>query len=180
MVERDIIMHTYTYQLPAVKGSKEHIHIFSEENQVIYTTYRKYKSILQEFIDAWIDEFRLYCEFEGIDSSGNVVATSHKKHYFSKRSKSVLTINKETYYAETVGIDAITPTYKIIGLDLQMKTTINEKRLVRFYENEEVVANIQLSFSNRRRCILEIEEVATIQHPLFYVISAQMFYFIGE
>ena len=136
-MERDIIMHTYTYKLPAVKGSKEHIHIFNEEDQVTYTTYRKYQSIFQEFIDAWIGEFRLFCEFEGIDSSGNVVATSHKKHYFSKRSKSILTINKETFYAETEGMDAITPTYKIEGVNLQMKTTINENRLVHFYENGE-------------------------------------------
>ena len=173
-------MNTYTYQLPLVKGSKKTIHILNAKKEHVYTMKQTYKSIFHEFFDFWIGELQLLCAFDGRDQEGKVVVQSKKKHYLTKRSDSILIMESDSYRAKMEDGDAITPTYKIEGTNVQMKVTIDFNRLVKFYENGSVIAKIQLHFSKNKESELVIDELATIQQPLFYTIFAQMFYFVGE
>ena len=58
-------MHTYTYQLPLVKGSKKTIHILNAKNEHVYTMNQTYKSIFHELFDFWIGKLQLLCAFDG-------------------------------------------------------------------------------------------------------------------
>ena len=178
-------MRNYTYQLPLAKGSIKQILVYDEKDEVIYTFKRTYKTILHQFFDIWIGENRLLCNFDGYDETGNKIIESYKKHSIAKRSKTILRFVesyeiKELFTAEIVGIDAITPTYKIESPNTKLITKIDFSRLVHFYEKGNVVAILQLHFSNKQKNYLEIKDNASIQNPLFYIIYSQMFYFVGE
>jgi len=134
-----------------------------------------YKTILHKFFDVWIGENRLLCNYEGYDVTGKKIIESYKKHSFVE-SYDV----KEHFTAEIDGIDAFTPTYKIESPNTKLITKIDFSRLVHFYEKGNVVAILQLHFSNTQKSHLEIKNKASIQNPLFYLIYSQMFYFIGE
>lgn len=173
-------MHTYTYQLPLTKSSTKTIHIFNAENEPIYTMKRTYKTIFHQLFDSWIGEFKLICEYEGRNQNGDMIVKSKIKHALIKRSESILIMESDAFRAQIESGDMITPTYNIEGASVRMKVKIDFNRFVQFYENGTVIAKIQLNFSNNKESELVIDELATIQCPLFYAIYAQMFYFVGE
>lgn len=160
-------MHTYTYQLPLVKGSKKAIHILNASNEQVYTMNRTYKSIFHELFDLWIGNLQFLCEYEGRNQEGMVVVQSKKKHFLTKRSHSILIMESDLFRAQIEDGDAITPTYKIEGTNIQMKVTIDFNRFVQFYENGSVIAKIQLNFSKDKESELVIDKLATIHNPLF-------------
>ena len=178
-------MNNYTYQLPSSKGSKNQILVYDENDKVIYLFKRSYKTILHQFFDVWIGENQLFCHYDGYDVTENKIIESYKKHSFAKRSKTMLSIVenndvKEFFTAEIDGIDAITPTYKIESPSTKLITKIDFSSLVHFYDKGNVVAVLQLHYSNTQKSNLQIKNNASIQNPLFYIIYSQMFYFIGE
>ena len=178
-------MRNYTYQLPLAKGSTQQIVVHDENDEVIYTFKRTYKTILHQIFDIWIGKNRLLCHYDGYDATGNKIIESYKKHSIAKRTKNMLSFVenceiKELFTAEIDGIDAITPTYKIESPNTKLITKIDFSRLVHFYEKGNVVAILQLHFSNKQKSYLEIKNNSSIQNPLFYIIYSQMFYFIGE
>ena len=173
-------MHTYTYQLPLTKASTKTIHIFNAEHEPLYTMKRTYKTIFHQLFDAWIGKFQLLCEYEGRNQNGDLIVQSGIKHALIKRSASILTTQSDVYRAQIEHGDMITPTYTIEGKNIQLKVKIDFNRFVQFYENGAVIAKIQLNFLNNIESELVIDELATIQCPLFYAIYAQMFYFVGE
>ncbi len=177
-------MKNYTYQLPLAKGSIKQILVYDENDEIIYTFKRTYKTILHQIFDIWIGENQLLCHYDGYDVTGNKIIESYKKH-FAKRHKIMMRFVesydvKETFTAETDGFDDFTPTYKIESPNTKLITKIDFSRLVHFYEKGNVVAILQLHFSNKQKSHLEIKNNASIQNPLFYIIYSQMFYFIGE
>lgn len=173
-------MHTYTYQLPLTKASTKAIHIFNAEHEPIYSMKRTYKTIFHQLFDSWIGEFKLICEYEGRNQNGEVIVKSGIKHALIKRSESILIMETDVFRAQIELGDMITPTYNIEGKNVQMKVRIDFNRFVQFYEKGTVIAKIQLNFLNNKESELVIDELATIQCPLFYAIYAQMFYFVGE
>lgn len=178
-------MRNYTYQLPLAKGSIQQIVVHDENDEVIYTFKRTYKTILHQIFDIWIGKNQLLCHYDGYDATGNKIIESYKKHSIAKRTKNMLNFVesseiKELFTAEIDGIDAITPTYKIESPNTKLITKIDFSGLVHFYEKGNVVAILQLHFSNKQKSYLEIKSNASIQNPLFYIIYSQMFYFIGE
>jgi hypothetical protein len=174
-------MITYYYQLPLAKGSTKQILISDESGEPIYSMQRTYKSILHHFFDLWIGKNQVLCEYEGYDQQGNLLAQCHKKHSLTKRSKTIIKMNNaKIYTAEIDGIDAITPTYIIVNPAIKLVAKIDFNRHVKFYEDGQVVAKLQLYFSSNKKSELIIDEQATIQNPLFYSILTQVFYFVGE
>ena len=178
-------MRNYTYQLPLAKGSIKQIVVHDENDEVIYTFKRTYKTILHQIFDVWIGKNQLLCHYEGYDVAGNKIIESYKKHGIVKRTKNILSFFescevKELFTAETDWFDDFTPTYKIESPNTKLTTKIDFSRLVHFYEKGNVVAILQLHFSNKQKSHLEIKNNASIQNPLFYIIYSQMFYFIGE
>jgi len=106
-------MRNYTYQLPLSKGSIKQILVYDENDEVIYTFKRTYKTILHHFFDVWIGKNQLLCHYNGYDVTGNKTIESYKKHSFAIRTKTMLSIVescdiKELFTAEIDGIDAIT------------------------------------------------------------------------
>jgi len=89
-------------------------------------------------------------------------------------------MSEEIYFAEIEDFDAITPTYIIENSNIKLLSKIDYNRQVKFYEEEKVIAELQLYFSVNKKSILQVYESASIQNPLFYTIFSQMFYFIGE
>lgn len=172
------LLNTYTYQLPLVKGSKKAIHILNATNEHVYTMNRTYPSIVHEIFDGWIGNQQLICAFEGRNLEGKVIVQCQKKHFLMKRSQSILTMGLDSFFAQIEDGDAITPTYNIVGPNIQIKVTIDFNRFVQFYENGRVIAKIQ--YLKNRETELMIDELATVRNPLFYAIFAQMFYFVGE
>jgi len=178
-------MRNYTYQLPLSKGSTKQNLVYDENDEVIFTFKRTYKSILHQFFDVWIGKNQLLCHYDGYDVTGNKKIESYKKHSLTKRTKTMLRFAesydiKGLFTAETQGMDAFTPTYKIVSPTTKLTTKIDFSRLVHFYENGSIVAILQLHFSNTQKSNLEIKSDASIQNPLFYILYSQMFYFIGE
>ena len=177
-------MRNYTYQLPLAKGSIKQIVVHDENDEVIYTFKRTYKTILHQIFDIWIGKNQLLCHYDGYDVTGNKILESYKKH-FAKRPKTILRFVesydvKETFTAETDGFDDFTPTYNIESPNTKLITKIDFSGSVHFYEKGNVVAILQLHFSNKQKSQLEIKNNASIQNPLFYIIYSQIFYFIGE
>lgn len=174
-------MKEYTYQLPLTKGNTNQIIIFDETNTSQYYFKRIYKSFFHQIFDSWIGNFQLLAEYQGYDLKGNIVARAYKKHYLLKRSETLLRLdNGALFTAKMDGFDVITPTYHIKGKDLHLITKIDMKRFVQFYEDKHVVASIQLYFKPSKKSELQVLKRATIQNPLFYILYAQMFYFLGE
>lgn len=173
-------MHTYTYKLPLTKSSTKTIQIFNTTNEPIYTIKRTYKTIFHQLFDSWIGEYKLICEYEGKNQNGDVIVNSKIKHALIKRSESILILGSDVFHAQIEDGDMITPTYNIEGTSVQIKVKIDFNQFVQFYENGTVIAKIQLNFLNNKESELVIDELATIQCPLFYAIYAQMFYFVGE
>ena len=173
-------MNTYTYKLPLSKASTKTIHIFNDTNEPIYTMKRTYKTIFHQLFDSWIGEYKLICEYEGRNQKGDLIVKSGIKHALIKRSESILVMESNVFHAQIEFGDMITPTYNIVGTGVQLRVKIDFNRCVQFYENEIVIAKIQLNFLNNQKSELVIEELATIRCPLFYAIYAQMFYFVGE
>jgi len=173
-------MHTYSYQLPLAKGTTKQILILDEFDEPIYSIQRTYKTIFHQFFDLWIGENQLLCEYEGSNQKGELLVQCRKQHSFTKRSKTILKMNQEIYFAEIEGFDAITPSYTIESSSINLISKIDFNRQVNFYEKGHVIAKLQLYFSANKKSKLEIYENASIQNPLFYIIFSQMFYFIGE
>ncbi|MEK5186211.1 hypothetical protein MKY51_14110 [Solibacillus sp. FSL R5-0691] len=173
-------MNTYTYKLPLTKSSTITIQILNDKNDPIYTMKRTYKTILHQLFDSWIGEYKLICEYEGRNQNGDLIVKSGIKHALIKRSESILVMGSDVFRAQIEHGDMITPTYNIAGSGVQLKVKIDFNQYVQFYENGIVIAKIQLNFLNKQKSELVIEELATIQCPLFYAIYAQMFYFVGE
>ena len=95
-------MRNYTYQLPLAKGSIKQIVVHDENDEVIYTFKRTYKTILHQIFDIWIGKNQLLCHYDGYDVTGNKILESYKKH-FAKRPKTILRFVesydvKETFY----------------------------------------------------------------------------------
>ena len=154
--EKENFMKRYTYQLPLAKGSIKQIVVYDENNEVINTFKRTYKTILHQIFDAWIGKNQLLCHYEGYDVAGNIIIESYKKHGIVKRTKNMLSFVenrdvKELFTAEIDGIDAITPTYKIESPNTKLKTKIDFSRLVHFNEEGNIVAILQLHFSSTHK-----------------------------
>ncbi len=173
-------MHTYSYQLPLAKGSTNQILILDELDEPIYSMKRTYKTIFHQFFDLWIGKNQFLCEYEGSNQKGELLVQCRKQHRFTKRTKTILEMNEEMYFAEIEGFDAITPSYTIESPSNKLISKIDFNRQVHFYEKGRVIAKLQLCFSANKKSKLEISENASIQNPLFYTVFSQMFYFIGE
>ncbi|SEJ82286.1 hypothetical protein SAMN04488127_2919 [Bhargavaea ginsengi] len=173
-------MKIYTYQLPLTKGSTQEVTLYDESEKPQYLFKRVYKSFFHQIFDGRIGNFQFLSEFHGYDLKGNKVVRAYNKYSLTS-SETLLQLDKESLFiAKFEGFNSITPTYHIKSEVIQIFSTIDTKRFVQFYEDKQLIASIQLYFKPNIKSELKLYSAGTIQNPLFYVLCAQIFYFVGE
>src|SRR5690625_3852762 len=97
-----------------------------------------------------------------------------RPHYYLQ------TIAGEAYKAIQTNQTSFYPEFKIIGSnELTIKTKTKGLNSVNFYQNNQIIAEIDYAKGVKPKIDIRITKSASIQDPLFYAVYYQMLYFIG-
>ncbi|NRG48516.1 hypothetical protein HRF87_27935 [Bacillus sp. CRN 9] len=178
-------MKAYSYQGPYVKSSTVRAIIKDENGNEHGSLERHFKSIFHKIFDMWIGENKLLSNFRAFNQNGTQVIAAKKNHYKLKRSDFNIEylegeLKGEKFVARQKGMDIINPEYIITGNNIEILSKKGILDWVKFYENGKEVARWKTSIKDKFKVNIEIEEIATIQDPLFYSVLGQMLYFVGD
>lgn len=177
-------MNTYGYQGPYVKSSTVRATIKDVNGKKYGFIERYYKSIFHRIFDMWIGENKLISTFRAFNEKGIQIIAAKKNHYKLKKSDfNIEFLNndfKEKFIARQKGMDIIAPEYVIMGNDLEIISKKSILDWVKFYEDGKEIARWKISYKDKFKVNVEIENIATIQDPLFYSVLGQILYFVGD
>lgn len=178
-------MKLYTYQAPYVKNATIKSIIYNSNGEEVGSIQRYYKSFLHSVLDMFGGRFALLVSFKAYDSAGlKVINAIKKNHKIARPDYYIEFLEGEfkgnSFHARQENFDVINPEFLIKGNSIEMYSKKSLLDCVRFYEDGKEVARWRSVIKEKFKTYIEIEEVASIQDPLFYAILGQMLYVVGD
>src|SRR5690625_2209955 len=174
-------MHTYYYQPPHTKGSSKQKTVYDENDSPIGTIERHFKTIFHKIIDTWLGRNNFIVNIQAKDAAGDPHIKAHTERAMIKRPYYYLQMkNGELYKAIQTNQTSFYPEFKITSPSkFTIKTKTKGLNSVNFYQNNQIIAEIDYAKGVKPKIDIRITKSASIQDPLFYAVYYQMLYFIG-
>jgi hypothetical protein len=172
-------MINYTYKVSAELNDQTEQPIFQDEKQ-IGEVHRVYSNKLKRLVDQYFD-YRYFLIYEAaVHTKIFRVKKIFRRgklwfegKYVDESSKTII-----TYDNWRIGV----PELLILHEQVKIKIEKEIEEPSRFYEGEEVIATWHAVFDEQSQqfdVTLQINQMATIQEPAFYIAIAQATLFIG-
>lgn len=176
-------MQSYMYQAPLSKLSTKSCEVKNTNNETIGTIERYFQNAFQKTVDSLLGKGNYFVRLKAYDKQQNKQLYAWRKNYLFRKSDNYIHFDdgdeKELFHARQLNHTIFDPTFIIKGDSIEIMTKTTAFDWVTFYEGADAIARWRTKASEKYKTYIEIEDHATIQHPLFYVLIGHMLYFIG-
>ncbi|MFF5994954.1 hypothetical protein AAGS61_09380 [Lysinibacillus sp. KU-BSD001] len=172
-------MNCYTYQSPYVKSATVQLEIFDASNGKIGTIQRHYKTIFHSLFDMFCGRHSLLVSFKAFDARDIQVIKTYKKNYWIAKPDYYIEflegeLKGSMFHACQKNFDVLNAEFKIISSNIEIHTKKSIMDGVKFYENGYEIGRWHSVIKEKFKTYIEVEEIASIQDPLFYAVLGQM------
>ena len=177
-------MKAYTYQAPLVKSSTKSCEIIDADGRQIGSVQRYFKSGFHRLIDSVFGGNNLIVRVKATNPDGTPVIDAFTKATMIKKPEYHIEFlhgdwKGVTFHARQINYLKLDAEFLILSEKLEVVAKHTMFDWVRFYEDGVEVARWRSQAKEKYKTDIEIEEIATIQEPLFYAVAGQLLYFIG-